>query len=236
MNSSQVVGIIAVIVVIAGIGAFFYLSSSPKVSPSFTSSTTTSVTTSSQPVSSSSTPTNTSQVTLTSTNSSSSSSTTSITSVSQSLPPGATPLPYNMQNNTVDIVLVVTQNNYNFNGSTNGKMKIYVPAGSNLELTLINNAPAGTQHNLLLVQNNTATPTSVDISQNGKILLYVGTTPSSYEFAGLQPGMSATGTYKGISAGYYWLACGMGGHAADFGMWVDLIASSNVTVPYVING
>ncbi|MEJ2776323.1 sulfocyanin [Sulfolobaceae archaeon RB850M] len=141
-------------------------------------------------------------------------------------------LPYNNATKTVYITLVTLSSGptFNFNGTSFGQMVIYVPAGWNLQITYINQQTL--EHNLNLVQNTTATPTS-DIGQDGKILLAIGASPSDYQYMGLSSGQSATGTYTDIAPGIYWLACGITGHA-ESGMWVVLIASSNVTVPYVV--
>lgn len=52
-------------------------------------------------------------------------------------------------------------------------------------------------------------------------------------YNGVQAQGTAAGILDNISAGYYWIACGISGHAEE-GMWVDLIASNSVTVPYAI--
>jgi sulfocyanin len=157
----------------------------------------------------------------------SSSSTTATTGPSQ------IPLKYDTSTKTVYIVLVTTTTGptFNFNNTNFGHMIIYVPAGSNLNLTFINQQSI--PHNLVLVQNTTAVPDSPDISRDGKILLEVGTSMSNYQYSGPSGGQSASGVYDSIPAGVYWLACGIAGHAQS-GMWVDLVASQNVSSPYVV--
>ncbi|WP_221290549.1 sulfocyanin [Stygiolobus caldivivus] len=153
----------------------------------------------------------------------------SITSSSSA--PKAT-LPYNPNTKTVYITLVSLSSGspFNFNGTSFGSMVIYVPAGSNLQITFINQESL--PHNLNLVQNTTASPTS-NLGDDGKILLTIGASSSDYTVNGIVNGQSATGTFSDIPAGTYWLACGITGHA-ESGMWVVLIASPNVSTPYVV--
>jgi sulfocyanin len=143
-----------------------------------------------------------------------------------------TTLPYNPSNKTVYITLVSLSSgsNFNYNGTSFGSMVIYVPSGSNLQITYINQESL--PHNLNLVKNTTATPTS-NIADDGNILLTIGASSSDYTVNGLLNGQSATGTFNDIPTGTYWLACGIIGHA-ESGMWVVLVASPNVTTPYVV--
>jgi len=142
-------------------------------------------------------------------------------------------LPYDTTNKTVFITLVTLSSGstFNFNGTSFGGMVIYVPAGWNIYLKFINQQTL--PHNLNLVANDTPTPNSADIASDGKILLTIGATSSDYQTSGIMSGQSASGLYTDISAGIYWLACGIAGHA-ESGMWVVLIASPNVTTPYVV--
>ncbi len=88
-------------------------------------------------------------------------------------------------------------------------------------------------HNANIVQNNTPIPNSINISSDGKIILYVGDGPSNYYSSGVSSGNEASGMLENIPAGYYWIACGLPGHAKN-GMWVDLIVSSTISTPYAI--
>jgi sulfocyanin len=158
----------------------------------------------------------------------------SSSSSSSSSGPSKVILPYDNSTKTVFITLVSlssASSQFNFNGTGFGSLIIYVPAGWNLSITYINQESL--PHNLNLVQNSTSIPQSGDIAEDGKILLYIGTTSSTYQLNGISGGARASGSYQNIAAGDYWLACGITGHAAS-GMWVDVIASSSVTQPYEI--
>jgi len=173
-------------------------------------------------------------VILTSTTTSTTSVPTTSTSVptsTSSLPPGAVALPYDASNQTVFLYIasLSTGSPFNFNGTSNGQIHIYIPAGWTV-VVYYTNQESGLAHNFLVVQNNTATPNSADVANNGKILLYVGTTASGYQANGLIGGQSASGSIM-LPAGYYWFACGIAGHAVA-GMWGVIISSSSVTTPY----
>lgn len=143
-------------------------------------------------------------------------------------------LRYNANNKTVFITLATLSSGptFNFNGTSFGQMIIYVPAGWNLYITYINQE-SGIPHNLNLVANDTPTPNNANIADDGKILLTIGASSSTYEYDGISNGKSASGIYTDIPPGIYWLCCGILGHA-ESGMWVVLVASNNVTVPYVV--
>ncbi len=108
-------------------------------------------------------------------------------------------------------------------------MVIYVPVGSNLNITMDN--LESLPHNLLLVQNTTDVP-GEDVGTTGKVLLGIGVTTTAYLFAGYSKS-SESASYSNIAAGTYWLACGTRKHAAS-GLFVNLIVSSSVTAPYVV--
>jgi sulfocyanin len=213
MNTTIIIAAVVIIIVVIGLASYF-LFFHHTTSPSITSVTTSYMTSSS---------------TTTTTSSTTSTSTTS----TASLPPGAYKLPYNPNNKTVFIYLVVSVVGYqfNYNGTSYGQLKIYVPAGWNVMVILTNEQSI--PHNANIVLNNTPTPNNANIAQDGKILLYVGDSPSNYMNNGVPPQGTAVGILDNISAGYYWIACGISGHA-EGGMWVDLIASNSVTVPYAI--
>jgi len=226
MNTTIIIAAVVIIIVVIGLASYF-LFFHHTTSPSITSVTTSYMT-------SSSTTTTTSSTTSTSTTSTTSTSTSSTSTTSTaSLPPGAYKLPYNPNNKTVFIYLVVSAVGYqfNYNGTSYGQLKIYVPAGWNVMVILTNEQSI--PHNANIVLNNTPTPNNANIAQDGKILLYVGDSPSNYMNNGVPPQGTAVGILDNISAGYYWIACGIYGHA-ESGMWVDLIASNSVTVPYAI--
>jgi sulfocyanin len=213
MNRIIIISII-VIIVIAALAAYFtvfYKKTPPTTSTTPTSSITKTITTTSSTIT----------------------TITSNTTSTAALPPGAKELQYNPNNKTVFIYLVVsvTGPQFNYNGTSYGQMKIYVPAGWNVMLILTNYQPI--PHNANIVMNNTPMPNNADISKDGKILLYVGDSPSNFMYNGLQQQQTASGILDNISAGYYWIACGITGHA-ESGMWVDLIVSNSVSIPYYI--
>ncbi|BCS92614.1 sulfocyanin [Metallosphaera javensis (ex Sakai et al. 2022)] len=174
----------------------------------------------------------TSNMTVTTTNTTkTSTNTTSTSTTSTSLPPGATPLPYNSANKTVFLYIVASSSGqpFNFNGTSNGQLHIYIPAGWTVVVHFTNQE--GLEHNFLIIQNTTATPGD-DVGQDGTIILAAGTTTSNYMNVGISSGQTATASAM-IPAGIYWFACGISGHAAA-GMWGVLISSSSVTTPYAI--
>ena len=141
-------------------------------------------------------------------------------------------LPYDTSTKTVSILLVILTNassEVNFNATNFGSMVIYVPAGSNLNLTMDN--LESLPHNLLLVQNTSDVPAQ-DVGTTGKVLLGVGVSTTAYLFAGYSKSAKSA-SYSNIAAGTYWLACGTRKHAAS-GLFVNLIVSSSVTQPYMV--
>lgn len=219
--STAVAAIVVIVVVIgAAAGVFFLYGSGSKTTSQGTSSTSTSTL--------SSTISTTSSTTTSSSTSTSSSTTT--TSGTQNYY-----LPYNNQTNTVRFELVMLNNitesgGVNYNATNFGAMIIYVPAGSNLNVTLDN--LESIPHNLVLVKNNTNVPNADNVGTDGQILFAIATTTTGYLFNGMKAGVY-NGTYTGIAAGTYWLACGINKHAGA-GLWVDLVASATVQRPYVL--
>ncbi|MUN30042.1 sulfocyanin-like copper-binding protein [Sulfuracidifex metallicus] len=148
-----------------------------------------------------------------------------------SLPQGSNPLPYKGKEVFLHLVVEQSANNgVNFNGTIKGQLKVYVPAGweINISLTDLSNLP----HNLNVVKNDTPVPNSIYIDNDGKIIATVGGTPSTYSSSFIQPGSTAY-TLWNSSTGVYWLACGFPGHA-EMGMWAVLVVSNNITEPYYI--
>ncbi|QKR00899.1 sulfocyanin [Metallosphaera tengchongensis] len=162
----------------------------------------------------------------TSTTTNTTSTSTSNMTTTSSLPSGATALPYNSANKTVFLYIVASSSGqpFNFNGTSNGQLHVYVPAGWTVLVHFTNQE--GLTHNFLIVSNTTATPGD-DVGQDGSIVLAVGTTTSSYLNAGLSSGQSATGSAT-LPAGIYWFVCGIEGHAAA-GMWGVIVSSTSVT-------
>jgi sulfocyanin len=139
---------------------------------------------------------------------------------------------YDASNHTVFLTVVAESsgNPFNFNGTSDGQLKIYIPAGWTLIITFINQESI--PHNVVIVQNDTATPNSADVGSDGNLLAFIGTTSSSYTSQGISSGQSASGSVT-LSAGYYWLCCGILTHA-ESGMWAVIISSTSVTTPYAI--
>ncbi|TRM81701.1 sulfocyanin [Sulfolobus sp. A20-N-F6] len=152
---------------------------------------------------------------------------TTTTSTSSQLP-----LKYDSSNKTVFLTIVVLTSGpaFNFNGTSNGQLVIYIPAGWSVYVTYINYQSL--PHNLILLENNTATPNNADVAQFGKILYIVGATTSNYQSTGISSGQSVSGLWGPLNAGTYMLVCGILGHA-ESGMWAVVVVSSNVTTPYV---
>jgi len=142
-------------------------------------------------------------------------------------------LPYLKSSNTVTITLTILNNAssvVNFNDTNFGAMEIFVPANSNLNLTLDNVQQL--PHNLVIVQNNTDVPNSTNVGKDGSVILAIAATTTNYFYVGKSTG-SYSDNFSNISPGTYWLACGTRGHAAA-GLWVDLFASSFISTPYVV--
>ncbi|WP_338598781.1 sulfocyanin [Sulfolobus tengchongensis] len=141
------------------------------------------------------------------------------------------PLKYDSTNKTVFLTIAVltTGPSFNFNGTSNGQLVIYIPAGWSIYVTYINEQSL--PHNLILLENDTATPNNADVGQFGKILYIVGATTSNYQTTGISSGQSVSGLWGPINAGTYMLVCGILGHA-ESGMWAVVVASPNVTTPY----
>ncbi|TRN03425.1 sulfocyanin [Sulfolobus sp. F1] len=152
---------------------------------------------------------------------------TTTTSTSSQLP-----LKYDSSNKTVFLTIAVLTSGpaFNFNGTSNGQLVIYIPAGWSVYVTYINYQSL--PHNLILLENNTATPNNADVAQFGKILYIVRATTSNYQSTGISSGQSVSGLWGPLNAGTYMLVCGILGHA-ESGMWAVVVVSSNVTTPYV---
>jgi len=222
--------VVAIVIAIILLGvAIYYVSTRPSltttttlppISTTITESTSYTTSMSSSIVSSSTTSTT-----------SVSSTTSTTTNMTSSLPAGAMTLPYNPSNKTVFLYLDSSSsgNPLNYNGTGNDAIRVYIPAGWTLIVIYTNYASLN--HDVVILQNTTATPNSSDIGNDGKILAVAGGTPTNYEM-GISTGSTAS-TSVTLPAGVYWFACGVPGHALA-GMWGTIIASTSVTTPYVI--
>lgn len=154
------------------------------------------------------------------------------TPVQTTQPSGGTKLPYDSASKTVYLVLD-TRANLDFNGSTRGRLVIYIPAGWNLEVKYINKDPGNLPHSVGIIKNTTATPKSPDVTKDGELIAWA---PDSAEgktgfLTGIDPGKETSFRASSVPEGVYWIACGVPGHATG-GMWIVLVSSSNVKEPY----
>ena len=123
------------------------------------------------------------------------------------------------------------EGHYNFNGSSNGRLIIYIPAGWNLVVKYINEDDL--PHSIGIIANNTPTPRSADPTKDGKPIAWAP--DGRLRVSGYKEGighdettiMIATSIQKGV----YWIACGVPGHAMS-GQWIVLVSSDTVTEPY----
>ncbi|MCG3109287.1 hypothetical protein L3N51_01577 [Metallosphaera sp. J1] len=212
------IGLVIIIIALIGISVFLIAQRHTTTQPTVTPTNVSVKTNNTTKVSTSGSENVTSNVSNTSTNQ------------TKQLPPGAVKLNYNAQNHTVFIYLYASptaSNPLNYNGTTNGQMKIYIPANWSIFFTFYNPEPTG--HALAVVQNNTPIPNQLILSQDGKIIFEIGYNDGN----GISGGTSVSGLLKDLPQGYYWIACPIPGHA-ESGMWIDLY-SGNYTVPYEMN-
>lgn len=157
---------------------------------------------------------------------------TAPTTVPQTTPAG-NKLPYNASSKTVYLTLDTRTTNYDFNGSTRGRLVIYIPAGWNLEIKYINNDPSGLPHSVGIVANNTPTPKSTDPTKEGNLVTWApdGKLGVSGFKEGVGPGETTLMAATSIQRGVYWIVCGVPGHAIS-GMWIVLVSSDTVTEPF----
>ncbi|HWQ16377.1 MAG TPA: sulfocyanin-like copper-binding protein [Sulfolobales archaeon] len=138
------------------------------------------------------------------------------------LPEGATPLPF-----TGRTVFALISTGFNFNGSSGGSLIIYIPTGWGIEITYTNSHTI--PHSIVIVRNNTATPQSSNIANDGTV---IASQPEQYT-SGITQGSTVRLALNSIPEGIYWIACGVPGHA-QAGMWIILASSPNVSIPYAI--
>ncbi len=145
---------------------------------------------------------------------------------------GGTKLPYDASSETVYVVLD-TRKSLDFNGSLRGALKIYIPAGWNLEIEYINSPGDGLPHSVGIIKNSTALPKSSDPSRDGELLAWAPDSSLGKEgfIFGIDQGESTSLKVSSLAEGVYWIACGVPGHATG-GMWIVLVASSQVSEPY----
>jgi sulfocyanin len=141
----------------------------------------------------------------------------------ETIPPGATPLPFSGKT-----AFALISTGFNFNGSSRGGVIIYIPAGWGLEIVFTNSHTI--PHSIAIVRNSTAVPQSRDIGADGMV---IASQPSIYT-SGISSGSTAYLSVSSVPEGIYWIACGVPGHALA-GMWIVLVSLINVTTPYAIS-
>jgi sulfocyanin len=154
------------------------------------------------------------------------------TPVQTTQPSGGTKLPYDSASKTVYLVLD-TRSNLDFNGSTRGRLVVYIPAGWNLEIKYYNKDPGNLPHSVGIIKNTTATPKSPDVTRDGELIVWA---PDSAQgkagfLTGIEPQKDTSLRASSVPEGVYWIACGVPGHASG-GMWIVLVSSSKVSEPY----
>ncbi len=143
--------------------------------------------------------------------------------------PAGTPLPFDEETKTVMFTLITT-NGFEYNGTSYGELKVYVPEGSKLRVTYINQDKL--PHSAGLMKPNKDKPTSPQVNQDGEVL---AATPSGQEFYfGLNPGEQGTFETDPLSKGTYWIVCGVPGHAAS-GQWI-VVNAGNYDTPFYTVG
>ncbi|GAY26122.1 sulfocyanin [Desulfurococcaceae archaeon AG1] len=125
------------------------------------------------------------------------------------------------------------EGHYNFNGSSNGKLVIYIPAEWSLVVKYINEDDL--PHSVGIIANNTPTPRSADPTKDGKLIAWApdGKLGISGYKEGIGQGETTVMIATSIPKGVYWIACGVPGHAMS-GQWIALVSSDTVTEPYYI--
>lgn len=213
MKNSQI-ALIVILVIIIAIGATILLTrhgSTPAHEANVTTNTTIVKVTNTTETTSNTTKTS-------STNVSNSTNKTNVTEQNGNitkLPPGAVRLNYNQENHTAFVYLYASptaSNPLNYNGTTDGQLKIYVPENWSIYFTFYNPEPIG--HALAVVQNNTPIPNQLQLSQDGKIIFEIGYNGGN----GISGGLSVSGLLPSLPPGLYWIACPISGHA-ESGMW-----------------
>lgn len=149
-------------------------------------------------------------------------------------PSGGTKLPYDPTTKTVYLVLDTRTSNFDFNGSTRGRLVIYIPAGWNLEVTYLNRDLSPTPHSVGIIKNTTAAPRSPDVTRDGELIAWAPDSAQGrigFVYMGIDPGQETLFRASSVPEGVYWIACGIPGHAVG-GMWIVLVSSGSVSEPY----
>ncbi len=126
---------------------------------------------------------------------------------------------------TITAGLTDAKNYWNFNGATDGKMAITVPAGYSVTIDFVNNDP-NMAHSLGVVAAMSGTPSATP-SPEPVFAGAVTSNPTSM-MDGTMPGQSETIMFTADTAGEYSLLCFVPGHAAT-GMWIHFNVSSDGT-------
>ncbi|MEM1611553.1 MAG: sulfocyanin-like copper-binding protein [Sulfolobales archaeon] len=147
---------------------------------------------------------------------------------------GGTKLPYDASSKTVFVTLETVTTQLDFNGTSGGRLVIYIPAGWNLEITYYNKDPT-LSHSVGIIKNTTAKPKSTNPTKDGQLIAWApdSSKGESGFIEGIDPGQSTVLKASSVAEGIYWIACGVPAHAVG-GMWIVLVSSSSVSEPYYI--
>ena len=142
-------------------------------------------------------------------------------------------LPYDPASKTVYLVLDTRTPNYDFNGSTRGRLVVYIPAGWNLEIKYYNKDPGNLPHSVGIIKNTTATPKSADVTKDGELIVWAPDNAQGKAgfLIGIDVQEDTSLRSPPLPEGVYWIACGVPGHAIG-GMWIVLVSSSKVSEPF----
>ncbi|MGI9077220.1 MAG: sulfocyanin-like copper-binding protein [Gemmatimonadaceae bacterium] len=138
-------------------------------------------------------------------------------------------LEYDSATNTVKFPIVAgltsDNNAWNFNGYSNGKIRIIVPVGAKIEMPFSNmdgNAP----HSFGVIAGSASAMPAAP----GKVV-FPGAETRRYE-AGMRAGETDIVRFTAVIAGKYLLVCGVPGHATG-GMWIWFEVSAKARRPEI---
>ena len=143
------------------------------------------------------------------------------------------PLPYEPTNRTVFVTLDAVADPmlpYNFNDTRFGRLVIYIPVNSTLQLTFQNRE--GFPHSAVLMNATEISPAVIQPSSNIIAQIPRGAVNGGF----LLNGESGSVKVSGLAPGKYWVVCAFNypvPHAEE-GMWVVLFVTSMVSTPYYV--
>ena len=142
-------------------------------------------------------------------------------------------LPYNLANKTVFVTLVAVPDimlPYNYNDTRFGHLVLYIPANWTLHLVFQNRE--GFPHSAVLMNATGASPTIIGPSSN----IIAQIPPDAINGGFLLNGEAGSAIINDLTPGKYWIACAFNypvPHVME-GMWVVLIVTTSVSVPYFV--